>query len=161
MIRTRAFYLAGYIQDDWRLTNRLTINLGLRWETELPRRSIDDSQNSFDLDRINPVSGTPGVVTFSGRNGVPANAFRTDWNNVGPRVGFAYRLPFERETVIRSGVGIFYGSTVSNTVGDTASSGFSTSATATLPGGIGTVTNNSTATIIGNPTAGCTADGTF
>ena len=51
VIRTRAFYLAGYVQDDWRVTNRLTINLGIRWEAELPRRSIDDSQNSFDLAR--------------------------------------------------------------------------------------------------------------
>lgn len=132
-ISTRAFYLAGYVQDDWRLTSRLTINLGLRWETELPRRSVDDSQNSFDLTRINPVSGTPGVVTFSGRNGVPRNAFSTDWNNFGPRVGFAYRLPFKRETVIRSGVGAFFGSTVSNTVGDTASTGFSTSASLVVP----------------------------
>jgi hypothetical protein len=132
-ISTRGDYLAGYIQDDWRLTNRLTVNLGLRWETELPRRSVDNSQNSFDMTRINPVSGTPGVVTFSGRNGVPRNAFRTDWNNIGPRVGFAYRLPFQRETVIRAGLGIFYGSTVSNTIGDTASIGFSTSASLVVP----------------------------
>ena len=61
------------------------------------------------------------------------NAFRTDWNNVGPRVGFAYRVPFKRETVIRAGVGIFYGSTVSNTVGDSASLGFSTSASLVVP----------------------------
>ena len=133
LIATRAYYLASYIQDDWRLTNRLTVNLGMRWETELPRRSVDDSQNSFDLARINPVSGTPGVVTFSGRNGTPRNAYRTDWNNFGPRVGFAYRLPFQRETVIRSGVGIFFGSTVSNTIGDTASTGFSTSASLVVP----------------------------
>jgi hypothetical protein len=133
LIATRAYYLASYIQDDWRLNNRLTINLGLRWETELPRRSVDDSQNSFDMARINPVSGTPGVVTFSGRNGTPRKAYRTDWNNFGPRLGFAYRLPFQRETVIRSGIGIFFGSTVSNTIGDTASTGFSTSASLVVP----------------------------
>jgi len=132
-IRTRADYLAGYLQDDWRLTDRLTVNLGARWETELPRRSVDDSQNSFDASRINPVSGTPGVVIFSGRNGVPRNAFRTDWNNFGPRLGLAYRLPFHRETVIRGGAGIFFGSTVSNTIGDAASTGFSTSANLVVP----------------------------
>ncbi len=132
-INTRAAYLAGYTQDDWRVTNRLTVNLGLRWETELPRRAIGNRQNSFDLARLNPVSGTPGVVTFSGRDGVPRNAFRTDWNNVGPRIGFAYRLGFQRETVIRAGFGSFFGSTVSNTIGDTASTGFSTSASLVVP----------------------------
>ena len=43
------------------------MNAGLRWESELPRRVDDDRQNSFDLTAINPVSGTPGIVTFSGR----------------------------------------------------------------------------------------------
>lgn len=73
------------------------------------------------------------MVTFSGRNGVPRNAFRTDWNNLAPRLGFAYRLPFQRETVIRAGFGTFFGSTVSNTIGDVASAGFSTSASLVVP----------------------------
>ena len=84
--------------------------------------------NSFDPTAINPVSGTPGVVTFAGVNGVPERAFATDTNNFGPRVGFAYRIPGKHDTVIRGGGGIFYGPTVSNTIGDVASLGFSTSA---------------------------------
>src|SRR5262249_34827021 len=48
--------------------------------------------------------------------------------NLGPRLGFAYRLPGKRETVIRGGGGMFFGPTVSNTIGDVASLGFSTSA---------------------------------
>jgi hypothetical protein len=68
------------------------------------------------------------VVTFAGVNGVPERAFATDTNNFGPRVGFAYRIPGKCETVIRGGGGIFYGPTVSNTIGDVASLGFSTSA---------------------------------
>jgi hypothetical protein len=132
-ITSRAYYWAFYAQDDWRVTPRLTLNLGLRWEAELPRRVDEDRQNSFDLQAINPVSGTPGIVTFSGRNGVPRQAFNTDRNNFGPRVGFAYRLPFAAETVIRGGGGVFYGSTVSNTIGDTATTGFSTSASYVVP----------------------------
>lgn len=127
-ITSRAYYWAWFIQDDWRITNRLTLNVGLRWEAELPRRVDHDRQNSFDPSAINPVSGTPGVVTFSGRNGVPRPAFRTDWNNFGPRLGFAYRLPFQGDTVVRGGAGVFYGPTVSNTIGDSASTGFSQSA---------------------------------
>lgn len=127
-ITTRAAYVAGYAQDDWRVTDRLTVNAGLRWEAELPRREVDNKMNSFDPRSINPVSGTPGVVTFAGRNGVPERAFATDKNNFGPRFGFAYRLPGKRETVIRGGGGLFYGQTVSNTIGDTAALGFSTAA---------------------------------
>lgn len=125
-ITSRAFYWSAYVQDDWRVTDRLTLNYGLRWESEIPRRVNFDRQNSFDPYAINPVSGTPGIVTFSGRNGVPRQAFNTDWNNFGPRAGFAYRLPFAQETVIRGGGGVFFGPTVSNTIGDTASTGFST-----------------------------------
>ena len=127
-IPSRAAYAALYAQDDWRITDRLTLNLGLRWEVELPRRVVGNKMNSFDPLGINPVSNTPGVVTFAGVNGVPERAFRTDTNNFGPRAGFAYRFAGAHDTVIRGGGGIFYGPTVSNTIGDVASLGFSTSA---------------------------------
>src|SRR4029078_1722339 len=91
LIQTRASYLALFVQDDWRVKIRLTINFGLRWEAEFPRHELHDKQNSFDPVRINPVSGTPGVVTFAGLNGTPENAFATDLNNFGPRLGFAYQ----------------------------------------------------------------------
>jgi hypothetical protein len=129
LLQTRASYIAFYAQDDWRLTSRLTLNYGLRWEVELPRREVNNKMNSFDPIAINPVSGTPGVVTFAGRNGTPERAFAPDWNNFGPRVGFAYQIGEARRTVLRGGAGVFYGPTVSNTIGDTAALGFSTSAT--------------------------------
>jgi hypothetical protein len=127
LIRSRASYWAFYAQDDWRVTGRLTLNYGLRWEAERPRREVDNKTNSFDPLAINPVSGTPGVVTFAGRNGTSVRAFATDWNNFGPRVGFAYQLTQSGHTVLRGGTGIFYGPTVSNTIGDTGALGFSTS----------------------------------
>ncbi|MEQ1948519.1 MAG: carboxypeptidase regulatory-like domain-containing protein [Bryobacteraceae bacterium] len=130
-IPSRASYFGFYFQDDWRVTDRLTVNAGIRWEVELPRRVVDNKMNSFDPLAINPVSGTPGVVTFAGVNGVSERAFQTDWNNFGPRLGFAYRIPGKTDTVIRGGAGIFYGPTVSNTIGDVASLGFSTAASYT------------------------------
>src|SRR5438105_4580785 len=128
LIRSRASYWAFYAQDDWRVTSRLTLNYGVRWEAELPRREVNNKMNSFDPLAINPVSGTPGVVTFAGRNGTRERAFAADWNNVGPRLGFAYQLTQSGRTVLRGGTGIFYGPTVSNTIGDAAALGFSTSA---------------------------------
>jgi hypothetical protein len=127
-IPSRASYMAFYAQDDWRVTGRLTINAGLRYEVEFPRYVVGNKMNSFDPSAINPVSGTPGVVTFAGRNGTPKRAFATDWNNAGPRLGFAWRIPGNRETVVRGGAGFFYGPTVSNTIGDVAALGFSTAA---------------------------------
>jgi hypothetical protein len=127
LIQTRASYVALYAQDDWRLSSRLTLNYGLRWEAELPRHELNNKQNSFDPIAINPVSGTPGVVTFAGVNGTPENAFKTDLNNFGPRVGFAYQLDESGRTVLRGGSGIFYGPTISNSIGDQATAGFSTS----------------------------------
>jgi hypothetical protein len=128
LIQTRASYVALYAQDDWRVTNRLTLNYGLRWETELPRREKNNKMNAFDPTKINPISGTPGVVTFAGLDGTPVRAFATDWNNFGPRVGFAYRLTESGHTVLRGGSGVFYGTTISNSIGDQAALGFSTSA---------------------------------
>jgi hypothetical protein len=130
-IPSRASYGAIYVQDDWRVSSRLTVNLGLRYEVEFPRYVVGNRMNSFDPMTINPVSGTPGIVTFAGID-APTRAFRTDWNNIGPRVGFAYRLGGTRDTVIRGGAGVFYGPTVSNSIGDVASLGFSTSASYTV-----------------------------
>ena len=95
---------ALFAQDDWRITNRLTLNYGVRYDVELPRQEIDNKMNSFDPLAINPVSGTPGVVTFAGVNGVPERAFRTDLNNIGPRVGFAYRLPGAHEAPVLAAI---------------------------------------------------------
>lgn len=125
VIPSRASYWAGYVQDDLRLTPSLTLNLGLRWEIETPRYVDGDRQNSFDPGAINPVSGTPGVVTFSGRNGVPRTAFNGNYRNFGPRAGFAYSAPFMKGLVIRGGAGIFYGPNVSNSITTAASLGFS------------------------------------
>ncbi len=133
LIQSRASYLAFYAQDDWRLSNRLTINYGLRWEAEFPRRELNNKQNSFDPLAINPVSGTPGVVTFAGIDGTPERAFAPDLDNFGPRLGFAYQLREAGDTVLRGGAGIFHGPTISNSVGDTAALGFSTSASFVVP----------------------------
>ena len=127
-IPSRASYLGMFAQDDWRVSDRLTVNAGLRWEVEFPRYVVGNKMNSFDALAINPVSGTPGVVTFAGVNGTPERAFKTDTNNFGPRLGFAYRVPGKSDTVIRGGAGVFYSTTISNSVGDLASLGFSTSA---------------------------------
>ncbi|MBX5495285.1 MAG: TonB-dependent receptor [Bryobacteraceae bacterium] len=107
LLRTRATAFGAYVQTDWKVTQRLTLNLGLRWDIDSPRRElVDNRQNSFDRYAINPVSNTPGVITWSGRNGLSEYAHNFDKNNFGPRVGFAYRAT--DKWVIRGGGGVLY-----------------------------------------------------
>ncbi len=104
----RQGYYALYFQDDWKITSNFTLNVGLRWEAHTPRIDVNDRQNGWDYDATNPVSGTPGVVTFAGLNGAPRNVYRGDYNNFAPRLGFAWK-PAGAKTVVRSSYGIFFG----------------------------------------------------
>lgn len=104
----RMNYFAGYFQDDWKLHPRLTLNWGLRWEMDTPRSEKNNHQTGFDPYAINPVSGTPGTITYAGVDGVSVYAHSFDKNNFGPRFGFAYR-PFDEKMVIRGGYGLMYG----------------------------------------------------
>lgn len=107
LLRTRASALGAFLQTDWRLTPKLTLNLGLRWDLDAPRRElVDNRQNSFDQFALNPISNTPGILTWSGRNGRSDYAHNFDKNNFGPRVGFAYRI--SDRWVIRGGSGLLY-----------------------------------------------------
>ncbi|HYZ85231.1 MAG TPA: TonB-dependent receptor [Bryobacteraceae bacterium] len=107
LLRTRANAIGLFVQTDWKVTQRLTLNLGLRWDLDTPRRElVDNRQNSFDQFALNPVSNTPGVITWSGRNGLSDYAHNFDKNNFGPRVGFAYRVA--DKWVIRGGGGVLY-----------------------------------------------------
>lgn len=101
-------YFAWFVQDDWKVTKDLTLNLGLRFETDGPIMDRNNRTNSFDPYQINPVSGTPGVVKFSGVNGWPEAPWETDWNNFGPRFGFAWKMFGSENWVMRGGYGIFY-----------------------------------------------------
>ncbi|MFN0103196.1 MAG: carboxypeptidase regulatory-like domain-containing protein [Bryobacteraceae bacterium] len=126
IINSRSAYWALYLQEDYRLTDRLTVNYGMRWELNLPRTEDNNLMNAFDTSAINPISRTPGVVRFASRDGEPRTAFDSDKNNYGPRAGFAWRMPGKKTTVFRAGGGIFFGEIVSNIIGTAAALGFST-----------------------------------
>jgi hypothetical protein len=126
-----SWYLAAFVQDDWTVGSALTLNAGVRWETDTPIVDANDRMNGFDPEAINPVSGTPGVVRFAGVNGWPRAPYGTDWNNVAPRFGFAW-TPRER-TVVRGGAGIFFAHPFDHGAPTSASLGFERSATLGTP----------------------------
>jgi hypothetical protein len=103
-----SYYIAGFAQDDWNVSRNLTLNFGVRWETDTPLGDRNLRANSFDAAQTNPVSGTPGVVKFLGVNGWRDSMYNGDWNNFGPRLGFAWKVSGSSRTVVRGGYGIFY-----------------------------------------------------
>ncbi len=101
---------AFYAQDDWRITSKLTLNLGMRyqWSTPYTERKNNTQFSDFNGDSGIAIAGFAGTLkgttqfATSGMRNVP-----TDWNNVAPRLGFAY---LANDTLaIRGGAGVYYG----------------------------------------------------
>jgi hypothetical protein len=127
-----------YVQDNWRVNDRLTLNLGLRWEGMPHTYEVQNRMSNFYPNLYNPadapryVPGTsnldptgPGFRTVSGvtlssipfylngiglagQNGIPAGLVQNHWNNWGPRVGLAWDLTGKGKTVVRAGFGRMY-----------------------------------------------------
>lgn len=106
ILNTRSDYWGFYVQDSWKTTDKLTLNLGLRWEVDTPRWELSNNQSGFDPLGNNAVCNCPGVMLFAGRDGRGKYAHDPDLNNLGPRIGLAYRA--SNTTVIRAGYGVNY-----------------------------------------------------
>jgi len=91
-----------YVADDWRVSKKLTLNLGLRWDYFSPFSEVSNRWANFNL--------ATGKIDIAGRNGVDKYAgVEPFYKNFGPRFGFAYQLL--SHTVIRGGFGLFYNPT--------------------------------------------------
>lgn len=97
--RQRDLYLGIFFQDDWKVSSRLTLNLGVRYDLYTQPVDARDRGGLFDLDKK--------VFAIPGKDGYSRAIVDGDHNNIGPRVGFAYQL--RRRIVLRGGYGAFYG----------------------------------------------------
>lgn len=96
----------GYVQDDWKATNKLTLNIGVRYELTRPFVEVDDNQANFMLEP-GPLFGQFVYANNRQSSGLSRALVDTDWNNFAPRVGFAFQQ--SQRTVLRGGAGFFYG----------------------------------------------------
>ena len=128
---------ALYVQDNWKVSPKLTLNLGLRWDGIPHTYEENNRQSNFNPALYNPANAaiilpsgnisptSPGLGTspnsilagyqfylngigLAGKNGTPAGLVKNYWANFAPRVGFAYDLEGKGKTVIRGGFGIMY-----------------------------------------------------
>jgi len=124
-------YWGWYFQDDWKVTQKLTMNIGLRYDRDVPRTERYDRYAFFRLDQPSPIAGkVPANPFFDGSKLVGAMNFTnsdhrrqapTDGNNFGPRLGFAYRL--SNKTVIRTAYGIYFAPSALQAAGHTGTAG--------------------------------------
>jgi carboxypeptidase family protein/TonB-dependent receptor-like protein len=113
-VAAQSFYYAGYAQDDWRITQKLTLNLGVRYDLDTPRTERYNRMNFFDPDAPSPLASKvpqfpnlKGGVRFVGVDGNSRSQYSTDTNNLAPRLGLAYQ--FDQKTVIRAGYSHIFG----------------------------------------------------
>jgi hypothetical protein len=131
----QSHYMAWYLQDDWKVTRKLTVNLGLRWETEFPRTERFNRLSYWDANLPSPLAGKVPAsacpscanlmgqmefVTTSGSQYGRAQG-PTQWHDFGPRVGFAYNV--SNKTVIRSGFGLVYAPSALQAAGTSGAQG--------------------------------------
>lgn len=109
---TQSQYYGAFIQDDWKVTRKLTLNLGLRYDLDMPRTERYNRMETFDPNVASPlaaqtgIAGLRGGTVFVGINGQGRRQFEPQWHNFDPRFGFAYQAA--TNTVLRGGYGIFY-----------------------------------------------------
>jgi hypothetical protein len=107
-VASQNFEFGGFVQDNWKMNDKLTLNLGLRYELVLPRTERRNELNWLDPNAVSPITlngqhlkGGERFASSSDRH-----SYAADFKNIQPRFGFAYRAL--RNTVVRGGYGIYY-----------------------------------------------------
>jgi hypothetical protein len=102
---------APYAEDNWKITPKLTLNLGVRWDYLPPYHEAQDRFSFLNPNLTNTITGNLGMVQFAGHHGAGVSCecstpVKTYWKNWGPRLGLAYEV--NDKTVIHAGFGLFY-----------------------------------------------------
>jgi hypothetical protein len=98
VLQPRAWFQEWFVQDDWRVTRRLSLNLGTRYTLNFPSTEAANQGAVFNLQTQQ--------LDYLGKNGFPQSSRQLHWKNFGPRVGISYLLT--NKTVVRSGFGLTF-----------------------------------------------------
>lgn len=125
-VASASYYHAFYLQDDFRVTRKLTLNLGLRYDFDTPRTERYNRMSWFDPAAETPLARTVpnlrGGLRFVGVDGNPRVQYAGDYNNFAPRLGFAYQV--NEKTVVRGGWGQMFASSTLGAQGTVGPYGF-------------------------------------
>jgi hypothetical protein len=102
----RAFSTSFFAQDDWSVTDRLTLNLGVRYDYQQQPYEQNNGYSNFDPTLSS--GGFLGIMQYANTGGVGRNFVPESYTNFAPRIGFAYRVTGDGKTIVRGGFGIYY-----------------------------------------------------
>jgi hypothetical protein len=112
-VTSELLYPAVFVTDDWRVSNKFTAHVGLRWENNYPWTDRANNISYFDPNQVNPILANAGITNYVGSFEVVDSATRASRRGIdtldkqiSPRVGFSYEL--NPKTVISAGYGIFW-----------------------------------------------------
>lgn len=115
------WYLSLFAQDDFRVSRRVTLNLGLRYDLQFPFTDPLNRKLAYVPGKRSQVSPTaPEGLLFPGDQGIGRGIAKTDWNNIAPRLGVAWDPKGDGRMSVRAAIGVFYGSTSGNEWNTTA-----------------------------------------
>lgn len=108
---------AAFVQDDWQVSSRLNLNLGVRWELVQPWLGDNNQSTVREGVQSTVAPNAPLGLLVDGDPGVKDGSFQTSFNRVAPRVGFAYDMYGDGRTSVRGAFGIFYEQLEEGTIG--------------------------------------------
>jgi hypothetical protein len=124
--RWTSWYYAIFAQDDFKITPNLTVNIGLRYDVDMPRSEAHNNTSNFSTTAIDTEYNIPGALVFGDKcKGCNTRWANTWYKDFGPRLGFAWSPDFlHQKTVIRGGAGIIYGPLVYDDFGGGTVTGY-------------------------------------
>jgi hypothetical protein len=121
-----SWYFSGYAEDNWTVNQHLTLNLGVNYSVDVPRKEAKNFTSNFSPTANDPEFNVPGALVFGTTCHCNTRWADTYYKDIAPRLGFAYTPPsLHDKTVVRGGFGILYGPLQYDDFGGSMNTGYS------------------------------------